>query len=406
MSARKPALVFIFVTLFLDVLGIGLVVPILPKLVEQFQGGNVESAAHVFGLLAALYSLMQFLFSPLLGALSDHVGRRPVILGSLFGGGADYLLLAYAPDLRWFVAGRIISGIMGASFTTGAAYIADISAPEKRAQSMGIIGAAFGLGFIAGPALGGLLGEYGLRAPFFAAAALTLVNAIYGVFVLPESLTPENRRAFDWRRANPAGALMALKRYPMVLGLAGTWFVFQLAHQVFPSNWVLYTEHRFGWGPRATGLSLALVGVMAAIVQGGLTRKIIPRLGEARSVLVGLGIGVVIFACYGIAWRGWMMYPIIVLGSLMGIATPALQGIISNHVRADEQGEVQGALTSLSAIAGILGPPMATGLFGWFIGSQAPLYLPGAAFFWSGLLDFFALLLAVRCFRSEVKDGA
>lgn len=399
MPARKPAIAFIFITLFLDVLGIGLIIPILPKLVEHFQGGDVESAAHTFGMLAALYSLMQFVFSPLLGALSDRFGRRPVILASLFGGGADYLLLAFAPDLAWFFVGRIISGIMGASFTAGAAYIADITPHEKRAQSMGIIGAAFGLGFIAGPALGGLLGELGLRVPFFAAAALTLVNWLYGLFVLPESLSLENRRAFDWRRANPVGALLALKRYPVVLGLAGTWFAFQLAHQVFPSNWVLYTEHRYGWGPRETGLSLAMVGVMAAVVQGGLTRKIIPRLGERKSVISGLLIGVAAFICYGLATRGWMIYPVIIIGALMGITTPALQGMISNSVRPDEQGEVQGALTSLGAVAGIAGPPLATGLFGYFIGSRAPAYVPGAAFFCSALLNLIALALAARSFR-------
>lgn len=399
MAARKPALLFIFITLFLDIVGIGLIIPILPKLVENFKGGDVESAAHTFGLLAALYSLMQFIFSPILGALSDRFGRRPVILASLFGGGIDYLLLAFAPNLGWFVLGRIISGIMGASFTAGAAYIADISPPEKRAQSMGIIGAAFGLGFIAGPALGGLLGEYGLRVPFFAAAGLTLINWLYGVFVLPESLAKENRRALDWRRANPIGALLALKRYPVVFGLAGTWFVFQLAHQVFPSNWVLYTENRYGWGPRETGLSLALVGVMAAVVQGGFTRKIIPRIGEPRAVVVGLVISVIAFTCYGLATRGWMIYPIIVVGAFMGIATPALQGMISNSVRADEQGEVQGALTSLSSVAGILGPPLATSLFGYFISTKAPVHLPGAAFFCSALLDVLALLLAIRSFR-------
>jgi MFS transporter, DHA1 family, tetracycline resistance protein len=399
MSARKPALVFIFITLFLDVLGIGLIVPILPKLIEDFEGGDVARAAGTAGLLMALYSLMQFLFSPLIGSLSDRFGRRPVILASLLGSGLDYILLALAPSLSWFVIGRIISGFMGASFTAGAAYIADVSPPEKRAQSMGIIGAAFGLGFIAGPAIGGLLGHYGLRVPFWVAAALTLVNWLYGLFVLPESLQPENRRAFSWSRANPLGALAALRQYPVVLGLAGVWFLLSLAHQVLPSTWVLYTGHR--WGTRETGLSLALVGVMAAVVQGGLTRRIIPWLGERRAVIYGILIGAAGFIGYGLATSGWMIYVIIVLASVAGIQNPAVQGIISNSVAANEQGAVQGALTSLASVAGILGPPLVTGMFGYFISPQAPANLPGAAFFLCALLQLLALVLAVRSFAKS-----
>jgi DHA1 family tetracycline resistance protein-like MFS transporter len=351
---------------------------------------------------------MQFLFSPLIGSLSDRFGRRPVILASLLGSGLDYILLALAPSLSWFVIGRIISGIMGASFTAGAAYIADVSPPEKRAQSMGIIGAAFGLGFIAGPAIGGLLGHYGLRVPFWAAAALTLVNWLYGLFVLPESLQPENRRAFRWSRANPLGALAALRRYPVVLGLAGVWFLLSLAHQVLPSTWVLYTGHRYGWGTRETGLSLALVGVMAAVVQGGLTRRIIPWLGERRSVVLGILIGAAGFVGYGLANSGWMIYVIIVFAAVAGIGNPAVQGIISNSVSANEQGAVQGALTSLASVAGIVGPPLVTGMFGYFISPQAPVNLPGAAFFLCALLQLLALGLAVRSFaktRTQPVDA-
>ncbi|MCP5560447.1 MAG: TCR/Tet family MFS transporter [Verrucomicrobiaceae bacterium] len=399
LHSRKPAVVFIFITLFLDILGVGLIVPILPKLIEEFKGGDVEKAAQMVGLMAALYSGMQFLCAPFLGSLSDQVGRRKVILLSVFGSGIDYLLLAFAPSLGWFFIGRMISGITGANYSAATAYIADVTPKEKRAQAFGLVGAAFGLGFIAGPAIGGLLGHYGLRVPFFAAAGLTLVNWLYGLLVLPESLAPENRRQFSWSRSNPFGALLALKRYPMVLELAGVWFLLSFAHQVYPSTWVLYMDHRFGWGVRETGLSLALVGVTSAIVSGGLTRLIIPRIGERRAVLWGIGIGVVEYACFGSATAGWMIYTIIVFGAVAGIANPAAQGIVSQSVAADEQGVVQGTLNSLASVAGILGPPTAATLFGYFISDHAPVHLPGAAFYLSACVDTVALVLAVRAFR-------
>ncbi|MBI3878174.1 MAG: TCR/Tet family MFS transporter [Verrucomicrobia bacterium] len=399
MPARKPALAFIFVTLFLDILGIGLIIPILPKLIEQFEGGSVTAAANTFGLLAALYGLMQFVCAPVLGNLSDRFGRRPVILASLFGSGLDYLLLAFAPNLGWFFFGRIVAGITSANFTAATAYIADISPPEKRAQNFGMIGVAFGLGFIAGPALGGLIGNIGLRMPFLVAAGLTLLNWLYGLLVLPESLAPENCRAFDWRRANPVGSLLALRRHPMVLGLTGAYFLLYLAHQVLPATWVLYTSHRYAWTVGQIGASLATVGVTAAVVQGGLTRAIIPALGEQRSVILGLGIGGASYVAYGLATQGWMIYAIIAIGSLGGICGPALQGLVSRSVGANEQGAVQGALTSLASVAGIIGPPIATGLFSHFISDSAPVRLPGAAFFFSGLLNLGAIFMAMRSFR-------
>lgn len=397
---RKPAIGFILTTLFLDILGIGLIVPILPRLIEQLQGGSVAAASHTFGWLAALYSLMQFVFAPLLGALSDRFGRRPVILASLLGSGLDYLLLAYAPSLPWFYLGRIVAGITGANITAASAYIADVSPPEKRAQSFGLIGAAFGLGFIAGPALGGMLGNVGLRLPFLAAAGLTLVNWLYGLFVLPESLAPKNRSPFRWSRANPVGSLFALRRYPMVFELAGMHFLIVLGHQVFPATWVLYTGYRFHWTVGQTGLSLAAVGVMAAIVQGGLTRVLIPRIGEQRAVVGGLTIGVITYFGYGLANQGWMIFVLIVFGSLGGICGPAAQSLVSRSVGAHEQGTVQGALASLASVAGVLGPPLAASLFSYFIGDNAPIRLPGAAFFCGGLLTLSALLLAIRSFRS------
>jgi DHA1 family tetracycline resistance protein-like MFS transporter len=395
---RKPALGFIFVTLFLDILGIGLIIPILPKLIEQLTGGNVSAASHTFGWLAALYSLMQFGFAPVLGSLSDRFGRRAVILTSLLGSGLDYLLLAFAPSLPWFFLGRIIAGITGANITAANAYIADVSPPEKRAANFGMVAAAFGLGFIAGPALGGVLGHISLRLPFLVAAGLTLLNWLYGMFVLPESLPVEQRRAFDWKRANPIGSFVALRRHPELLGLTETYFLISLAHQVFPATWVLYTTYRYEWTPKEVGFSLALVGLMAAIVQGGLARKIIPALGERRSIVVGLTNATVFLALYGLASKGWMVYVLLVVGSFGGIAMPALQGLVSRCVPLNEQGAVQGALASLGSLAGILGPLLATGLFGYFINDKAPIHLPGAAFFASSLLVFLGLLMALRSF--------
>jgi DHA1 family tetracycline resistance protein-like MFS transporter len=408
----KPGLVLILITLVLDILGIGLIIPILPRLIETFEGGSVAAASNTFGLLAALYSLMQFLCAPALGSLSDRFGRRPVILTSLLGSGLDYLLLAWAPSLGWFFLARLISGVTGANFAAAAAYIADVSPPEKRAANFGLIGAAFGVGFILGPALGGLLGNVGLRIPFLVAGGLTLLNWLYGWLILPESLAPENRRQFSWARSNPAGALLALRRYPMVLGLAGTFFLISLAHQCFPAIWVLYTSYRYHWTVGQTGLSLAVVGLMVAIVQGGLTRVIVPRLGEQRAALLGMAIASVSYCGYGLATEGWMIYAILAFGSLGGITGPAVQGLISREVGADEQGGVQGALTSLASVAGVVGTPLAARLFAFFIGDRAPIYLPGAAFFFSSILVVLGLLLALRSFRrvgkgkvSQVEQG-
>ena len=402
-TPRRPALSFIFFTLALDILGIGLIIPILPRLVETLRGGDIAAASGTFGLLAALYSLMQFLCAPLLGSLSDRFGRRPVILASLLGSGLDYFVLAFAPNLAWFFVGRVIAGATGANFAVAAAYIADVSPPEKRAANFGLIGAAFGLGFIAGPALGGVLGDVGLRVPFLVAGGLTLVNWLYGVFVLPESLAPENRRAFSWARSNPVGAVLDLRRHPVVFGLTGTYFILNLAHQTLPATWVLYTKHRFDWTVGQTGYSLALVGLTAALVQGGLTRVLVPRLGERKAATLGLAISAAAFTGYGLATEGWMMYALIVVGSLGGITGPAVQGLISRSVGADEQGGVQGALSSLASVAGILGPPLSTTLFSHFISDGAQPKVPGAAFFSSALLVVIALMLAVRSFRSN--DG-
>ncbi|MBL9167487.1 MAG: TCR/Tet family MFS transporter [Verrucomicrobiales bacterium] len=396
MRARQPALRFIFLTLFLDILGIGLIIPILPKLVESFFSNNVPAAASLFGLLAAIYSLMQFICAPILGSLSDQVGRRPVILISLLGSGLDYLLLALAPSLAWFFVGRVIAGITSANISAATAYIADISPPEKRAANFGIVGAAFGLGFIAGPALGGMLGDHDLRLPFFVASALSLANWLYGFFVLPESLAPENRRRFTWGRSNPIGSLRALGRFPIVQGMSMCAFLLNLSQYSLHATWVLYTSHRYHWTTAQVGASLAVVGLMAAIVQGGLARRLIPLLGEVRSLTIGLMLGALSMFGYCFATQGWMIYVILVIGSLGGIAGPASQGIISRNVPSNEQGAVQGALAALGSVAGFIAPIMATSLFGFFIGDRAPVYLPGASFCVGGMLILVALATALR----------
>lgn len=395
--ARKPALGFIFVTLVLDILGIGLIVPILPTLVEELAGA--ETGAYTYGILLGIYALMQFIFAPILGSLSDGVGRRPVILLSLLGAGLDYFLLAWAPTLAWFFFGRVVSGITGANISAASAYIADISPPEKRAANFGLIGAAFGLGFAIGPALGGWLGTFGLRVPFIAAGVLTLINVAYGYFVLPESLKPENKRKFSWARANPINSLIDLKRYPIVLGLAATYFLMSLAHQVFPATWVLYTGHRFGWGTEETGYSLALVGIMAMIVQGGLARRIIPWLGERKSAIFGMLVCILSLIGYSEVPAAWMIYPVIVFGALGGINTPAIQGIISRAAGDDEQGGIQGSLASLQSVAGFIGPIIMTLIYGHFKTKDLPYYHPGAPYLFAALLTTLALLLAKRSFR-------
>lgn len=396
---RTPAVPFILVTVLLDMLGIGIIVPVLPSLVTSMYGEGISAGSAVFGWFAASYALMQFVFSPVLGSLSDTYGRRPIILLSLFGAGLDYVLMAVAPTLSWLFLGRLISGITGASVTAANAYIADVSAPEQRGRNFGLVGACFGVGFVLGPALGGLLARSGLRAPFVAAAVLNLANALYGFMVLPESHPPERRRPFAWRQANPLGALAALRVHPAVFGLAGVVALERLAHDALPSTWVLYTIYRFQWSELEVGLSLALVGIMSVIVSAGLTGWLIARWQERRALLVGLLVGVGSFVAYGLATSGWMLYVTIVAGSLGAIAGPAMQALITRRVAAGEQGAVQGALSSVRGITGIVAPLMATGLFGYFTSSAAPVRVPGAAFLVSAALLCGALGLAMRTLR-------
>lgn len=400
LKPRQAGIVFILITLFLDILGLGIVIPILPELIKTFVGGSSVLAARYFGLIAAVYALMQFFFAPLLGALSDRFGRRPVLLVSLFGLGVDYLILSVAPNLGWLVVGRIVAGIAGASITTANAYIADISTPETRAQNFGLVGVAFGLGFIFGPALGGILGGINIRLPFAASAVLVLLNWLYGFFVLPESLSKEHRSGFSWRKANPSGSFSQLGAYPLVAGLATVFVLVSLAQRGLETVWVLYTGYRFGWGEQANGLTLGLVGVMAVLVQGLLIRPVLARLGERRTILVGLVFSTLTFLFYGLASQGWMMVAVIVAGSLGGVAGPAVQGLVAGSVPPDAQGKVQGALTSLISLSSIFAPLIfTTGLFSFFTSSAAPFKLPGAPFFLGSTLLLAGLVVTARLFK-------
>lgn len=417
MASRKAGLGFIVVTLFLDILGLGLVVPILPRLVEHFVGDDPAEGAFYVGALASSYSLMQFVFSPIMGSVSDRFGRRPVLLLSLFGAGLDYVLLAFAPSLGWFFLGRIVAGLCGASVGTAAAYIADVSPPEKRAANFGLIGMSFGLGFIAGPLLSAFLGTVvvplpeflgarlgidhleAVRTPFIAAALLSLTNGLYGLLVVPESLAPEHRRPFSWARASPVGTLKKLMAYPVVASLGVTVLLAGVAQRSLETTWVLFTEHRFGWDVRATGISLGVVGLSAAVVQGGLVRRILPALGERRALLLGLSVSCGAFLLYGLAPYGWTLYVILTFGALGGISGPAAQGLMSKAVPPNEQGMLQGGIASLNSLTSIVGPLLATNLFGYFIGDRAPVKVPGAAFFFGSALLLLALGTARATFQ-------
>lgn len=399
--SRRPALGFIFVTLVLAVLGMGLVMPVLPGLITQMEGGDVSAGSHTFGWIVGVFALMQFVASPILGALSDRFGRRRVLLIATAGSAIDYVILALAPNLTWLFIGRIVAGLTAAVIATANAYIVDVTPPEKRAQSFGFLGAAFGLGFVIGPALGGWLGHIDLRLPFWAAAVFSALNWLFGLFVLPESLRPENRRAFEWRRANPVGALAALRRIPAVRGLAETHFVTAIAQMMVMSSWVLYTSYRYGWSPDTVGASLALVGVSSALVQALFTRRILAVLSEPKVVLLGYAISLIANLCYGLAPVGWMVFAIILFGAFSGISTPAMQSYITRHVAADEQGAVQGALAALMSIAGIVGPPLATWSFGWAIKTGRGWQLPGIAFFEVAALMALAWVLAARSFAAH-----
>ena len=404
--ARKPATKFIFITLVLAITGFGLLIPVLPKLIVQFEGGDIAAGSGAYGWIISVFALMQFVFSPILGSLSDRFGRRRIILIATAGSAIDYVIMAWAPSLAWFFVARVIAGSTAGVLSTANAYIADVTPAEKRASAFGLLGAAFGIGFIIGPVLGGFLGNYSLRLPFWVAAGCSAVNWLYGYFVLPESLQPENRREFSWKRANPIGALLALRRFPAVLGLVESFFLLTLAQVMLQSTWALYTGYRYEWGPLQIGLSLMFVGVATGLVQATLVKKIVPKLGDTRAVILGLCISIVAQLGYGFAPQGWMIYAIICLGCFAGIGQPALQSYVTKHVPPNEQGAVQGVFGGLQSLAGIPGPFIASHSFGWAIAPGRVWHLPGIAFFEGSALTLAGLLLAVRAFGKDYAPTA
>ncbi|WP_440639934.1 TCR/Tet family MFS transporter [Bradyrhizobium sp. PUT101] len=393
---RRGAVAFIFVTILLDMLALGVIMPILPKLIESFVDNDTAHAARIFGLFGTAWALMQFVFSPLLGALSDRFGRRPVVLLSNFGLAADYVLMALAPSLVWLFIGRVISGITSASISTAFAYIADITPPERRAAVFGRIGAAFGAGFILGPALGGLLGDIDPRLPFWASAALSFANALYGLFVLPESLAPDKRAPFRWRSASPIGALHLLRSNAVLAALSVVNFVAQVAHVVLPSTFVLYATYRYGWDSKTVGLTLAMVGICAMVVQGLAIGPIVRVLGEWNALLMGLCCGALGFVILGLAPTGpisWLGIPVL---SLWGISGAASQSLMTRLVAPDLQGQLQGATASVQSVSQLVGPFLFTLTFSYFIGASAPLHLPGAPFLLAAVLMVVCVAIAVR----------
>jgi len=406
-AVRGGAVAFIFVTILLDMFALGMIMPILPKLVESFVDNDTASAARIFGLFGTAWALMQFFFSPILGGLSDRFGRRPVVLLSNFGLALDYVLMALAPSLIWLFVGRVISGITSASISTAFAYIADVTPAERRAAVFGKIGVAFGAGFILGPAIGGLLGGMNPRLPFWVAAGLSFANTLYGLLILPESLPRDRRSPFRWKSANPLGALRLLRSDRVLAGLSVVTFVAQLAHVVLPSTFVLYATYRYGWDATTVGLTLAMVGICAMAVQGAAIGPIVRRFGERRALLLGLGCGAVGFLIFGAAPNGplfWLGIPVM---ALWGVAGAATQALMTLSVAPDQQGQLQGATSSVQSVSQLVGPFLFTLTFSYFIGAQAPLKLPGAPFLLASALLVLALVIAARTLsrRAAVRSA-
>ncbi|HEX4639953.1 MAG TPA: TCR/Tet family MFS transporter [Chthoniobacterales bacterium] len=395
MKPRRAAVIFIFITVTLDMLALGLIMPVLPKLVLNFLGGDTPNAAKMFGIFGTVWALMQFLFSPVLGVLSDRFGRRPVILLSNLGLGLDYVVMALAPTLGWLFVGRVISGITAASINTGTAYVADVVPAEKRAGAFGMIGVAFGVGFVLGPALGGLLGNSDPRLPFWVAGGLSLANALYGYFVLPESLPPERRRGFTFRRANPVGSLVLLRSHPELLRLAAIQFIGYVAHEVF-NVWALYTIFRYAWREGTIGLSLALVGACSIVISSWLVPAMVSRFGERRTLYIGQFFGALGMVFAGLAPTGNFFFLSIPVMMLWTISSPAAQGMMTRRVSESEQGELQGAIGSLSSLAWIIGPSLFTFIFAWFIEPARGWNIPGAPWYLGAFLLFIAMFMAMR----------
>lgn len=398
-APRRAAVLFIFVTVVLDVLALGIIAPVLPPLVIEFLGGDTARAARIYGIFATAWAFMQFVASPILGSLSDRFGRRPIILISVTGLGLDYIFMALAPSLEWLFVGRMISGVTSASFATAAAYITDVTPPDQRAKSFGMIGAAFGLGFVIGPALGGFLGTFNPRLPFWVSAALCLTSALYGLFVLPESLPRERRSHFSWKRANPVGSLRLLRSHPELFALASVTFLYFMAHEVLPSTFVLYTSYRYNWNPQTVGLTLALVGISTAIVSGGLIGPIVKKIGERRAVFLGLTCGAIAFTVFGLAPTGSLLLVGIPIMAFASLYSPSAQGLMTRRVLPTEQGQLQGAMMGLRGLSGLISPTIFTLTFATAIGPRADWHLPGAPFLLSGILVTVALVIAYRATR-------
>lgn len=397
MSSKKNAAVgFIFITMLIDIIGIGIIIPVIPKLLQELNHSDISEAAQLGGWLAFAYAFTQFLFAPFMGSLSDRFGRRPVLLISLIAFSVDYLVLALAPTVAWLFVGRIIAGITGASISTAMAYISDVSTPENKAKNFGLVGAAFGIGFIIGPVIGGLLGQYGSRVPFYAAAILCFINFVYGYFVLPESLSTEKRRAFEWKAANPIGALARLKKFPQIILLVAAMFFMYFASHAVHGNWSFYTMYRYDWDERMVGLSLGAIGVLVALVQGGLVRFVNPRIGNGKSILLGFAFQAVGLTLIGLAVQDWMIFLFLIPYSLGGLAGPAIQSEITNHVPANEQGQIQGTLASLNSATATIGPLVMTNIFYYFTHDSAPFLFPGAPFILAAFLMIMAWLMAFK----------
>ncbi len=400
MKNKQAAIGFIFITMLIDITGWGIIIPVIPKLIEELIHADISEASKYGGWLSFAYAFVQFVFSPIVGNLSDKYGRRPIILISLFGFAVDYVFLALAPSIWWLFVGRIIAGITGASITTASAYIADISTDEDRAKNFGLIGAAFGVGFIIGPVIGGLLGAYGPRVPFYAAAVLCFINFIYGYFILPESLPQEKRRPFDWKRANPVGSFKFLRKHPQLSGLITALVLIYIGGHAVQSNWSYFTMYEFSWDEKMVGISLGVMGLVIGLVQGGLIRWTTPRLGDYNSVYVGLALYAFGMLLFAFATESWMMFAFLVPYCLGGICGPSLQSIITKAVPANSQGELQGALTSLMSGTSIIGPPLMTQLFYYFTHDEAPMKFPGAPFFLAFILFVISIFLVRRTFKA------
>lgn len=404
-QAPRLALVFLLITIALDSMGLGIIIPVLPTLITELAGGKLSMGAQQGGWLTASYAITQFFFAPILGSLSDKFGRRPVLLGSLLGLGIDYIFLALAPTLGWLVVGRVIAGITGASFGTAQAYIADITAPEKRAQSFGLVGAAFGVGFILGPIIGGFAAEFGLRVPFWVAAGLSLLNFMYGLIAIPESLPTASRRAFNWRRANPVGSLMQLSKYEAVLPLLVCISLFFISGHANQSASSYVGMERYGWGPRDIGYFLTYVGVLIALAQGLLVRVVIAKLGQKKTAYFGYFWYFVGCVLLTFADKSWMFYAFFVVQALGFVSGAALQGYLSAQVPANEQGELQGATGSIMSLTGVLGPLLMLQLFAYFTSKAAPIYLPGVPYLAAAVLTLVSALLFIRIhYRIKVKN--